>query len=200
MMKRRIMLLVILICAAFLITLAVQYSTQAQDTGESQEGDRAGRRGEDRGGRGARNMGQSVPRMLPLEAWWAHMSFQMKISDEALVKSRQIFQKSWSKRTALVKKMGESEASDREAMRELTQGARADIKAIKSKMDEKLKDVLTPEQLKKFSTYQKAYAERAQGSRRSRGEGGGRSRGEEGSGRSRSEEGGGRSRGGDEEQ
>ena len=198
MMKRRIMLLVIFICAAFLITLAVQYSTQAQDTGDSQEGDRAGRRGGDRGGR-PRMMGQSVPRMLPLEAWWAHISFQMKISDEALVKSRGIFQKSWSERTALVKKMGESDTSDREAMREAMQGTRSEIEGIRNKMDEKLKDVLTPEQLKKFSKYQKAYQERAESSRRSTG-GGRRPQGEGGGGRSRGEGGGGRSRGGDEEQ
>ena len=192
MMKRRIMLLVIFICAAFLVTLAIQYSTQAQQAQDT--GARGGRQGgrEDRqSGRGARpSMGQSVPRMLPLEAWWAHMSFQMNVSDEALVKGRDIFQKSWNERTALMKKMGESDASDREAMREAMQGARSTIEGIRSKMDEKLKDVLTPEQLEKFSKYQKAYQERAESSRRPTG--GGR--------RPQGEGGGGRSRGGDEEQ
>ncbi len=180
-MKQRIFLLVLFICAAFLITLAIQHTTQAtaqQDRGGRQGG---GRQGGDRGGRF--NVDQSVPRMLPLEAWWAHISFQMNVSDEALVKGRDIFQKSWSERAALVRKARESDASDREAMREAMQEMRSAIEEIKNKMDEKLKDALTPEQLEKLSKYQEAYQERARGSRRSfggrqrpEGGGGGRSR------------------------
>ena len=199
-MKRSITLLVIFICTAFLITLAIQHYTQAvgqEDTGATQEGDRTGsRRGGDRGGR---SMVQAVPRMLPMEAWWAHLSFQMNVSDEALVKSRDIFQKSWNERTALVKKVRENDASDREAMREAMQEVRSEIEGIRNKMDEKLKDVLTPEQLKKFNKYRETYQERARSSRRA--SGGGRPRGE-GGGRQRppAEGGGGRSEDSGEEQ
>ena len=67
------------------------------------------------------------------------------------------------------------------------------------RMDEKLKDVLTPEQLEKFNKYRETYQERARSSRQSFG--GGRSRGEDGGRRRPRGEGvGGRSRGGDEEQ
>ena len=164
-MKRRIMLSAMVISVAFLVTLAVQYSTQAQ---EEQGGDSGERRG---GGR--MNMGQTVTRMLPLEASFAYISFEMKITDEALLKVRAVYQKAWTERKELAKKVNESGASgDRGGMRAAMRDMRSASEGIREEVAEKLQDILTPEQLEKFARWEEVYREQIQRFRR--GFGGGR--------------------------
>lgn len=162
-MKRKVMLLAILIGTALLITLAVQYSTHAQQ-----------QRGEGGGGRRRQGGSQMVTRMMPLEAAWSYISFEMDVADDALPKIRAIFQKTWNTRKEMAKEMADG-GGGREAMQEMQSVAE---KAIMD-MAMQLTDVMTPEQMEKLDKWQKAYQEQAQRQRRggANSGGGGRQRG-----------------------
>ncbi len=170
-MKRRVIVIAILICAAFLIATAIQYTTHAQESTEQEEGaedtsDRPGRPGMDRGGRpGGRsgrapNPAQFALRMLPLEAFWSQLSLNMDIDNEALVKARTVYKKAWKDRKGIIKTMADA-GGDREAMR----GIRSTVEDIQAEIATKLKDVLTPEQMEQFTKYEKKYREEQRSAR-----------------------------------
>jgi hypothetical protein len=116
---------------------------------------------------------------LPLEASFAYICFELKVSNEALLKVRDIYQKAWTSRKELNRKMRDSmSGGDREAMREVMQEMRSAVEEIRNGMAEKLKDCLTPEQEEKLVKWEKAYRERTQqAQQRQRAGGGGRQRG-----------------------
>jgi len=178
-MKRRVIAITILICATFLTMTAIQYTTHAQESTEQEAdtGDRPARpgRGERSGGRSGRgaNPAQMALRMLPLEAFWAQLSLNMDIDDEALVKARVIYKEAWKDRKGMIKAMTDA-GGDREAMR----GIRSTVEDIQAKMATKLQDALTSEEVKKFTVYEKTYRAEQRSSRggggRPGGGGGGR--------------------------
>jgi hypothetical protein len=88
--------------------------------------------------------------MLPLEASWAQVSFELGVADEALSRARKAYQEAWAARKELMKKL-EDARGDRNVMR----SARADGDKLKSDLDDKLKDILTTEQLEKLAKWEK---------------------------------------------
>ena len=175
-MKRKAIVITMLICAAFLITTAIQYTTHAQEATEPDggAGERPGRPGGGggrpggRAGRGA-NPAQFALRMLPLEAFWSQLSLNMDLDDAALVKARAVYKKAWKDRKGMIKTMADA-GGDREAMR----GIRSTVEDIQAKMATKLKDVLTPEQGEAFTKYEQKYREEQRSARGGFGGGGGR--------------------------
>ena len=156
-MKRRVMILAVLICAAFLITMAIQYTTHAQESTQSAEQRPGGRPGGGPGGgRMGQNAGQFAVRMLPLEATWAQVSLEMDLTDEALVKARAIYKKAWKDRKGLIKTMQDA-GGDREAMR----NARSTAENIQAEIATKLADVLTPKQMEWLKDYEEKYREQS---------------------------------------
>ena len=149
-MRRRITLLAICIGVALLITLAIQHSTQAQRQGR-QPGGAAGRPAG----------GQLMMRTLPLEASWAQVSFELGVADEALPRARKAYQEAWAGRKVMMKKLDEA-SGDREVMR----AVRTDGDKLKSDLDEKLKDILTAEQLEKLANWEKERQEQMRGAQR----------------------------------
>lgn len=140
-MKRRTLLLVSCIGIALLIALALQHSTQAQR--ERQPGQQGRQRQQ-------MSPGQTMSRMLPLEASWAQISFELDVADDALPKVRKIYQEAWAGRKALVKKTEEA-SGDRQVM----QSMRSDVQKLQSDIKKKLRDVLTAEQLEKLDQWEK---------------------------------------------
>jgi len=57
----------------------------------------------------------SIKQSLPLEASWAHISFELAVSDDALLRARAIYRQAWIKRGALMKKM-EKTSDDKDAI------------------------------------------------------------------------------------
>jgi hypothetical protein len=133
-------ILAIFIGISLLITLVVQQSIQAQRQGG--------------GPRGRFSGGMMVNRDLPLAESWGYVCFDLNISDEALLKARDIYQKAWNQRKELVKKAEEA-SGDQEAM----QKVRSEAEEIRSEIAGKLKDILTSEQMKKFDEWEKNYLE-----------------------------------------
>jgi Spy/CpxP family protein refolding chaperone len=84
------------------------------------------------------------------------MSFELGIADEVLPKVRGIYQQAWDERKGLIEKMREARG-DRDALR----SARSDAEKIKSDMDKKLKDVLSPEQLENLAKWEEEARSRA---------------------------------------
>ena len=144
-MKRRIISLGICVGAALAVMLAVQHSTEAQ-----REDRRAGRPERQQGGQ------FMIAQMLPLEASYAQVSFELGVDDEALVKARRVYKKAWDDRKKLMEKMGDARG-DREA----TQSARGEAEKLRDEVNKKLADVLTAEQLKKLAEWEKIARERS---------------------------------------
>ncbi|MFC1719186.1 hypothetical protein ACFL6S_36385 [Candidatus Poribacteria bacterium] len=145
-MKRRIIILAVLICAAFLITIAVQYTTHAQESTEQEEGqsERPGTGRRERPGGGGRtggrmDPGQIVARMLPMEASWAYISFEMDMTGESLGKAWIIYKEAWKDRKGMTKKMTEA-AGDRTVMRDI----RTMAEDTRAELATKLKDAWWP--------------------------------------------------------
>lgn len=142
-MKRGTVFFALFVAITLLIALAIQQSTQAQRQ------DRPGA-GAGRGPRGS----FMITRSLNVESYWAHLCFEMKISDEAMIKARGILKKSWDDRAKLVKDMEEA-GDDEEAMNAAT--SKAD--KIKADMLAKLKDALSSEEMEKLAEWEKSQQE-----------------------------------------
>jgi len=143
-MKRRAVVIGVCVGLVLMAVLAVQHSTQAQRQGRP-----AGAPG------GQPPAGQFMMQMLNLESLWAQTSFELGVADEVLINARKIYQESWNERKKLIEKMGQA-SGDTDAMRTL----RADAEKLRSNLDNKLKDVLTTEQMQKLAEWEKAARER----------------------------------------
>lgn len=145
-MKRGTVFFALFVAITLLIALAIQHSTQAQRQ------DRPG--GEfPRGRRGS----FMITRSLNLESYWAHMCFEMKISDEAMIKARGILKKSWDDRAKVLKDLEEA-GDDEGAMNAAT--SKAD--KIKADMHAKLKDALSSEEMEKLAEWEKSQQQQQQ--------------------------------------
>jgi hypothetical protein len=110
-MKRGIVFFALFVAITLLIALAIQQSTQAQRQ------DRPGA-GAARGARGS----FMITRSANLELYWAHLCFETKITDEAMIKGRGIFKKAWEDRGKVIKDL-EAAGDDQEAMNAATSKA-----------------------------------------------------------------------------
>ena len=97
-----------------------------------------------------------MAQMLPLEASYAQVSFELGVDDEALVKARRVYKKAWDDRRKLMKKVRDARG-DREAM----QSARGEAEKLRDEVNKKLEDVLTAAQLKKLAEWEKVARERS---------------------------------------
>jgi Spy/CpxP family protein refolding chaperone len=144
-MKKKVLFPVIFALVALAAVLMVQHSTKAQD---SPPGPPAG----------GMPMGESMMvRSLPLESSWAYISFELDVTNEALPKVRKLYQESWDSRKELIKKIDDARG-DREAMQSL----RGEAEKIKSDLEKKLEDVLTPEQAKKLKDWEEEMRQQLQ--------------------------------------
>lgn len=144
-MKRVLVLSAALISVAVILILGIQYTTQAQRP----EG---GPPGMPSGMSNAKTM-----MMSQLERSWTYLSLDMAITDEQLTKTRLIYQESWDKYKELADKV-EQESDDREIM----QSIKSEQDKIKAKRSEKLKDILSEEEMKKLTEYENKPQDRNQ--------------------------------------
>ncbi len=149
-------LLIISLLFAFSAFLVVQKYTQAQPPGVPGGP----------GGMGAPPAGMMMMQILPLESTWAHICFEMNVSDDALIKARKAFQDTWTKRKAIQEK-SQSIGDDADARRAM----RTDLEKLKSELDTKLKGILTPQQFEELAKWEKETQSRFQ--MRRQGTGGG---------------------------
>ncbi len=128
------------------VALAVQYSTHAQQQ-------RPG--GPPAGAPSERMM--MMKALHNVEGTWAYVSFVLDVPDDMLLKLRKAFQEAWTKNAELRKKLEEARG-DTNAMRTI----RTEADKIKSELDKKLKDTLTPEQMTKLTNWEKEQRTRMQ--------------------------------------
>lgn len=138
-------LLIISLLLVFSGFFAVQKLTQAQPPGGPG------------GAMGAPPAGMMVMQILPLESEWAHISFGMDVSDDALIKARKVFQDTWNKRKAILDK-AQSAGDDADARRAM----RTDLENLKKELDTKLKGILTTKQMEELAKWEKENQSRFQ--------------------------------------
>ncbi|MBM3236329.1 hypothetical protein FJZ31_08530 [Candidatus Poribacteria bacterium] len=94
---------------------------------------------------GQQRPGGSMRAMQVVESTWAAIAFEVKVDAATLEKARPHFQKAWDDRKQLQK----DSAGDFQAIAD-------GMTKIKAELDEKLKTVLTKEQLEKLAAWEKA--------------------------------------------
>jgi len=162
-MKRKLLLITITLIFVFSTLFAIQQFTQAQAPGGS--GGRSGQQG------GGPPQGMMMTmQILPLEGTWTQISFELGVSDDALIKARKVFQDTWTKRKAIMAK-AESAGNDEDARRTL----RTDLEKLKTDLNTKLKAILTPKQMEDIAKWEKENQNRFR-SRQQSGSGGGQQR------------------------
>lgn len=115
---------------------------------------------------------------LNMERSLAYLLLEMNIPDDQLPKIRAIYLESWEAYKKLNEKLGQV-GNDRDAM----MGIMAEADKIKEKRIEKLKEILSADDMKKLTEYETKLAERPQRQRQGTGmpqgqPGGGRQRGQ----------------------
>jgi hypothetical protein len=83
--------------------------------------------------------------MQAVQQTWAAVAFEVKVDNETLEKARPLLQKSWDDRKELIK----NSSGDFQAIAD-------GMTKIKADLDEKLKTVLTDEQMKKLAEWEEA--------------------------------------------
>ncbi|MBD3183780.1 hypothetical protein GF312_15935 [Candidatus Poribacteria bacterium] len=146
-MKKSFIVITIIMIIAVLGIIVFQDSSEAQRP--------------DRGNRQRRNFPGGFVRQNPLESSWAYVSFDLKISDDALLKARKVYQEAWIDQAKATKKMQESDG-DMTAMQNL----RSEMDRIEKVLAEKLSDILTPEQMQKLNKWKEENQEQQQQMRR----------------------------------
>ncbi|HGE71232.1 TPA: hypothetical protein ENX78_10380 [Candidatus Poribacteria bacterium] len=111
---------------------------------------------------------------LTMERSLAYLLLEMNVPDEQLPKIRAIYLESWKAYSELNKKL-EQVGNDRDAM----MGIRAEADKIKEKRIEKLKEILSADDMKKLTEYETKLTERPQRQR----QGAGAPQGQPGGGR-----------------
>lgn len=131
-MKRVLIFSITVTIVAVVFILGIQYTTQAQ---------------REEGNPGMFDMKSQI--MNELETSWTYLSLDMNITDEQLIKARLIYKESWIKYKELADK-SEQESGDRETM----QSVRAELDKFKSKRNEKLRDILSREEMQKLTEFE----------------------------------------------
>lgn len=161
-MKRGIMILAVCMALAFLVTLLIQQSTQAQFPG-GRGGGPGGMPGGGPGGGRQFNMKSMM--MGNIQSSWGYVSFELEVDDETLVKARKIYQKAWTEQSKLaddIEKAGGGMGS--------IQGAREEAQKSLAEVHNKLKEMLSPEQVEKLNEWEKKTQEQSQQMRRGGGQ------------------------------
>jgi len=97
-----------------------------------------------------------IMQALPLDSSWDYLCFELDTSDEQLIKARNAYKEAWKLRKENILSKMEDARGDANALRELKSSA----DKIKASLDTKIKTVLTPEQMTKFTTWEKENRER----------------------------------------
>ena len=145
--------MILTICIAFtvMVTLFIQQSTQAQFPAP---GGRGGGRG---GGPGGGQFNMKSMMMGDIGSSWTHISFELAVDDEILVKAREIYEKAWNEQSKLaddIEKAGGGMGS--------IQGAREEARKSLAEVHKKIKEMLSPEQVEKLNKWEKTAQEQAQ--------------------------------------
>jgi hypothetical protein len=135
-MKRVLVLSIALTIVTAMLILGIQYTTQAQRP------------------EGQPDMppGMSDTKTMitqELENSWTYLSLDLNVTDDQFIKARQVYQESWTKYKEIADK-SEQESGDRETM----QSVKAELDKLKAKRTEKLKDILSEEEIKKLTEYE----------------------------------------------
>ena len=135
-MKRVLVLSVALTVVTAILILGIQYTTQAQ-------------RPEGRPDMPPGMFDTKTMIMQELERSWTYLSLDMNVTDDQFIKARKVYQESWTKYKEIADK-SEQESGDREAM----QAVKAELDKLKAKRTEKLKEILSEEEMKKLTEYE----------------------------------------------
>jgi hypothetical protein len=101
---------------------------------------------------GQQRPGGGMRAMQAVETTWAAIAFEVKVDTATLEKARPHFQKAWDDR----KKLQKDSAGDFQAIS-------SGMTKIKADLDEKLKTVLTEEQMKKLAEWEAAQQQQRMG-------------------------------------
>jgi len=154
--KRSSVLLIAAIALVVLVTLIAQYSTEAQfpGGGGGPGGNRAGG-----GAPGGRPGGFDMKSMImnSLESSWAYISFEMELDDAMMPKVRKVFKEQWDAQKKMAEEMGDSAGGGdpMQAMQEMN----SEVDKLKEKRNGKLKDILSTEEMEKFTKWEKAQSQ-----------------------------------------
>ncbi|MDQ1317286.1 MAG: hypothetical protein QG588_937 [Candidatus Poribacteria bacterium] len=143
-MKRILVLSMALTMVTAILILGIQYTTQAQ-------------RSEERPDMFPGMFDTKTMIMQELERSWTYLSLDMNITDEQFIKARKVYQESWIKYKEIADK-SEQESGDRETM----QAVKVESDKLKAKRTEKLKDILSEEEMKKLTEYENKPQDRNQ--------------------------------------
>jgi hypothetical protein len=154
-MKRGIIILGICIAVAVLIMFGIQRSTQAQGPG------RMGGEGGGRPGGGQFNVSSMI--LGNVQTSWAGLSFELEgVDDAKLSKARKVYMEEWKE----LKKMAKDMEAAGGGMGSI-QAIRGEADKLKAKRDEKLKDILSSDEMAALAKWEAAN-QRQMGGRRQR--------------------------------
>jgi hypothetical protein len=92
-----------------------------------------------------------VTQALPIDSSWTILSFGMELSDDALIMARKLYQEAWNQRKEKILDKMDEARGDPEAMK----GLRTESEKMWTNLRTKINEILTPEQLEKFSKWEK---------------------------------------------
>ena len=157
-MKRGIIILGICIAVAVLIMFGIQRSTQAQGPGRMPGGAGGGP-----GGPGGGQFNVSSMILGNVQTSWAGLSFEVEgIDDAKLSKARKVYMEEWTE----LKKMAKDMEAAGGGMGSI-QAIRGEADKLKAKRDEKLKDILSSDEMAALAKWEEAN-QRQMGGRRQR--------------------------------
>ena len=127
-MKRRWFVLTAILAMAAVTVFLTNQVTQAQRPDRGERRDRAG--GERRGGPGG--MRGFNPTSIIIDNSWTDLTFSLKVDDDTLIKARPVYQKHRDNLEKTLKEASKSEdfGGIREAMREIHDGFKTDLKSV----------------------------------------------------------------------
>lgn len=150
-MKRVFAATGIILALAFVTVLIIQNFTEAQPPAPPRAERGTGMR------MPAGGFGAMIGQVLSLPASWWHVSMEIGISDEQLLKARPIYREAWKKQQDLRK--------ERPQNREEMQARLASAKELNTELGEKLKEILTEKQFSQYEEWEKKRQERLERSR-----------------------------------
>jgi Spy/CpxP family protein refolding chaperone len=143
-MKKRYLMILVCLGIVFIFSLAL-WSTPEAQTPPGGPGD---------GGPNMMNTFRDqmmVTQALPIDSSWTILSFGMELSDDALIKARKLYQEAWNQRKEKILDKMDEARGDPEAMK----GLRTESEKMWTNLRTKINEILTPEQLEKFSKWEK---------------------------------------------
>ena len=97
-----------------------------------------------------------IMQTLPIDSSWGYVSFELGVSDGALVKARKAYKEAYDQRKDKIMSKMEAASGDAAALRNL----KAEADKIRATLDAKLKTILTPEQMTKLTNWLKESSSR----------------------------------------